>query len=487
MTNGRRASVATLSLLGATTLACGLGAPIPFGTPNPAPAASPAPARAARGESLADDVQRLVAPLDAEWVRRFYARRGFHAAWVDGAGRTSLALDLLDLIERAGEDGLDAERYETDDAREMLSAAQRAGPDAAEALAMADILVTEVALAWARDLSLGRVDPATIDALWRSGNAFDPVSAVGDAADSGTVHDLADRLRPPHLGYSALRVALARSRAAYGDSAEPWARRIELNLERWRWLPRDLGQRYVIVNFAAFEAVAVDGGSEALRTRVVAGRPDWPTPIASGQLASVVANPRWNVPHDIAVEEILPILRRNPAFLRREGITVYRGAREIDPRTISWKAVSDTAFPYRLVQAPGPRNPLGRVKIVFTNPFNVALHDTPARALFDRPERAESHGCVRLERAVDLAAWALGPAGADSLRAALKAPVERALSPGGPVMVHLVYWTAWVGDGGALRLHEDVYGWDERLERALAPATLTSFTRRSPPVHDAAR
>jgi murein L,D-transpeptidase YcbB/YkuD len=383
------------------------------------------------------------------------------------------AIAVLDVVARAAEDGLDVERYGIPAVREDLV---RAGADL-DSLAALDVRVSEVVLAYARDLALGRVDPAGIDSLWTSANTFDPVAVVAGAADSGTVSELPDRLRPPHAGYAALRGALGRYRAladtgGAGDSAAARARQIEANLERWRWLPRDLGRRHVMVNFAAFEAAAVEDGALVLRTRVVAGRRDWPTPIVSGPILVIVANPRWNVPREIAAREILPAIRADTAFLTREGMAVYRGARPVDPRSVDWAAVSDTAFPFRLVQAPGPRNPLGRVKLVFASPFNVALHDTPARALFERSERAASHGCVRLERATDLAMWVAGSERREALPAALAAPEERALPVENAVMVHLVYWTAWAGEDGVLEVRRDLYGWDERLTRALDRAAL---------------
>ncbi|HEX9611728.1 MAG TPA: L,D-transpeptidase family protein [Gemmatimonadales bacterium] len=449
-----------LPLLGLLALACR--------SPGHRPTPSPTLARPGFGDLAVGVVQRLVGPEDDGVVARFYAARQYRTAWVDGPGQVRRALEALDVVGRSAEDGLDPGRYAPDAVREVLA---RAG-DGTESLATVDVRLSELVLAYARDLALGQVDPAAIDSLWRSGNSFDVVAAVAAAVDADAVRGLPDRLRPPHVGYAALRAALARHRSAAPtavDTAADVAARIALNLERWRWLPRDLGRRHVMVNFAAFDATAVDDGVEALRTRVVAGRRDWPTPIASGQLTVVVANPRWNVPREIAVREILPLIRADSAFLDREGMVAYRGTQRIDPRTVAWAVLSDTAFPYHLVQAPGPRNPLGRVKLVFANPFNVALHDTPARALFAQAERAASHGCVRVERAVDFAMWALDAPGRDSLLLALTAPEERAIAPGrgGPVMVHLVYWTVSVAEAGALQLRDDLYGWDARLARAL--------------------
>jgi murein L,D-transpeptidase YcbB/YkuD len=369
----------------------------------------------------------------------------------------------MSILSHAADDGLESARYDVDGTRDVVTRA--ADP---EAVAAADVHVSRVAIRYARDLALGRVRPRDIDVGWTSANSFDPVAALGAALDWGTVASLPDRLRPPHPGYADLRSTLQEYRAQAASSEDSArVRLIELNLERWRWLPRDLGRRHILIDVAAFRAVAVDEHTEALQTRIVTGRAGWPTPIVSGQLRAVVANPAWNVPHDIAVQEILPALRRDGGFLAREGMAVYRNRKPVDPQSVEWAAVTDSAFPFRLVQAPGPRNPLGRVKLVFLNPFNVALHDTPSRSLFSHAERAGSHGCIRVEHAVELALWAVGPSRRDALRRALALSDERTLALGEQVDVHLVYFTAWVGANAELQVRPDIYGWDTRLARAL--------------------
>ena len=250
-------------------------------------------------------------------------------------------------------------------------------------------------------------------------------------------------------------------------------RQLELNLERWRWAPRDEGERYLSVNSADYSLDVVDSGRTVLTSRIVAGRVDWPTPIVSGMLTEVTFNPRWSIPRSIAVKEILPILRRDPDYLRREGIHVTDAtdqATELDPALISWDSVTAGSFAYRLWQEPGPRNPLGRIRFVIRNRFGVALHDTPYVQLFSSSARALSHGCVRVEAAESLAVYLLrGLPGwsADSVCAALAQESEHYVAVPDPIPVLMGYWTAWVGTDGTVEFRPDVYGWDAELGAAL--------------------
>jgi murein L,D-transpeptidase YcbB/YkuD len=343
--------------------------------------------------------------------------------------------------------------------------------------------MTGLWLAAARDLSRGLVSPESLDSLWtRAAPDVDPVALLERALSEGRPAEALELLEPPYEGYRALRDALARYRAlpAHDDSVATRMAQLELNLERWRWLSRARAARYVIVNAVAFELVLMEEGRPLMTARVVVGRDDWPTPIVSGVLTHAVLNPAWHVPRSIAVEEILPLIRRDPGYLKRVGMRVLRDsggvALAVDAAAVDWTAVSDTAFPYRLVQQAGPANPLGRVKLVFANPFNVALHDTPAVQLFVVEPRAFSHGCVRVDRALDLAERLLVGDSAwtrERLERALDRGRERWVPLPAPVPVHIGYWTAWVDERGVAHFGPDVYEWDARLARALASAAFT--------------
>jgi murein L,D-transpeptidase YcbB/YkuD len=248
-------------------------------------------------------------------------------------------------------------------------------------------------------------------------------------------------------------------------------RQVELNLERWRWIPRGLGDPHVFVNIPAFDLELVRGGASVWRTRIVVGKAFTPTPVFSDRIVAAVINPPWNVPESIAIEEYLPELRENPKAFRRRGLRLLQGSeehpREVDPTTVHWHALGEGSFPYRLRQDPGPDNALGRVKFQLTNDFNVYLHDTPTRRLFGHMDRDLSHGCIRVENPLDLARLLLDESSQDLLNDALGQTEERHLSVKPAVPIQIVYLTAWVDEGGALRFSPDVYEFDGPQRSAL--------------------
>ena len=239
--------------------------------------------------------------------------------------------------------------------------------------------------------------------------------------------------------------------AELNQRAADHVRQIEVNLERWRWLPRDLGKRHVLVNIAAFRLEAVENGRAALEMKVIVGKPYTRTPMFSSAITTVVLNPYWNVPSSIAAKELFPKSRRDPSYFRREGFEVLSGS--------------------RLRQLPGPKNALGRIKFLFPNRFGVYLHDTSAPSLFGRTQRTFSHGCIRIEKPFELAVWLLrdNPRWTpEAIRAGIDAGGERNVPLPAKVPVHVAYWTAWAGDDGVLRLGPDVYKRDAELARLLA-------------------
>lgn len=242
-------------------------------------------------------------------------------------------------------------------------------------------------------------------------------------------------------------------------------RQVELNLERWRWIPRGLGDSCVVVNIPGFGLELIRDGAPVWRTRIVVGKAYTPTPVFSDRIVGVVINPPWNVPESIAVGEYLPELRQDPRALDRLGLRLLEGsgdeAREVDPATIDWSDVDEERFPYRLRQDPGPENALGRLKFELTNDFQIYLHDTPAGHLFGRTDRGLSHGCIRVERPLELAEQILGDSALESFREALDQAEELRLPVEPPMPVHVLYWTAWVDEAGLLHFGPDVYGIDE--------------------------
>lgn len=243
------------------------------------------------------------------------------------------------------------------------------------------------------------------------------------------------------------------------------------NMERWRWQAQDFGQRHVLVNIPTYTLDIMDRGQSVMSMRVVVGKPSWPSPVLSSTMTNVILRPDWTVPPSIATKELLPILRANPGYLAQHNMRVAyvskSGVKNVDPRSINWSRVSPQSFPYRIRQDPGPRNPLGTVKFMFPNRFQVYLHDTTARSLFAKSERALSHGCIRVEKPVDLAEYILRSEqqwSRERIQATMAQSqrVARTIPLSEPVPVHLVYRTAWVKEDGTVQFRPDVYGYDKQ-------------------------
>ena len=238
---------------------------------------------------------------------------------------------------------------------------------------------------------------------------------------------------------------------------------IALNMERWRWLPRDLGNRYILVNIPDMRLDVWENGRVPLSMRVVVGKPEWPTPIFNDEMTHVVFSPYWNVPPNIAKDETLPSIMKDPAFLVRNNMEVVdKSGRAIDPASIDWMDPSS----FRFRQRPGSDNALGLVKFMFPNQFDVYLHDTPADSLFGRETRLFSHGCIRVEKPKELASYVLRDQPewtAERIRAAMHAGEEKHVKLRESIPVYIGYWTARVSHDGLAQFRADAYGIDGRL------------------------
>lgn len=224
------------------------------------------------------------------------------------------------------------------------------------------------------------------------------------------------------------------------------------NMERWRWMPRDMGDKRIEVNIPDYEAAVVDNGAVVERVRVVTGKEETPTPIFSGTMKYLIVNPAWNVPPSIIRKEMLPRLASDPGYFQRMGYQVFSRKGQLVVR-----------------QPPGEHNALGRIKFVFPNDFSVYMHDTPMRHLFALARRAFSHGCVRVDAPFRFAELVLGRDNGWSEQRVKKmiGGKERYVYLPKPLPVHIEYFTAYVDDSGELQLREDVYGYSRRVKAAL--------------------
>lgn len=359
----------------------------------------------------------------------------------------------------------------------------QAAPDHPAYLALQQALSGPLDLAVPADLA--RVP----DGVWRPGMRHEAIvplrarlSSIGfgtDGADptlydAALVQAVADYQRAAGLPDDG--VAGPRTLAALnGDGAtgqDARQRAIIVALERMRWMgTEDLNRRHVWVNIPEFSTTIVENGAEVFRTRSVMGKdtPDMRTPEFSEIMGNVVVNPSWNVPRSITVRDYLPKLQANRHALAHLDV-LDRGGRVLSRDGIDFAQYTASSFPFRLRQKPSDDNALGIVKFIFPNPWNIYLHDTPTKHLFGNRVRAESNGCIRIGDPVDLAHALLSrqtdnPAA--MFQRARDSERETWLTLRPAVPVHLVYFTAWPGPDGRVRLFDDIYGRDARIWQAL--------------------
>jgi murein L,D-transpeptidase YcbB/YkuD len=280
------------------------------------------------------------------------------------------------------------------------------------------------------------------------------------------------------VGPGTRRLLNGGQRAAEPVGSQARIRQILVNMERWRWLPHDLGPLYVTVNIPEFTLRVVEEGQPVHTARVVVGKRDKQTPVFSDEMETIVFNPYWNVPNSIKNEEIAPYFGQggggffgggwDTSVLRRHGLRIKYGNRDIDPDTVDWSRNDIRNFD--LVQPPGPGNVLGKVKFLFPNSHDVYMHDTTQKHLFNNVVRAESHGCMRVQHPDQFAELLLKHANGWSpaqFQSALHGGPDHQVPLQQKIPVHIAYWTLRVNEDGSLSTFNDLYGHDARLSAAL--------------------
>ena len=265
-----------------------------------------------------------------------------------------------------------------------------------------------------------------------------------------------------------------RTLQALNVSVEERVWQIMINLERLRWSSEKIGAQYVLVNIADFALAVIEDGQPVLTMKVVVGKPYWYTPVFNAKLTYIVLNPSWYVPKNIMGRDILPRIQKDRKYLYDNQFEVLRGwgqnEENMDPEKIDWSWVTADNLQFRLRQGPSPLNPLGRIKFMFPNRFSVYIHDSPQKSLFKNNIRSFSHGCIRIEKPIELAEYLLqGNRGwtQEKIIEAIQTGEEQTVALSRPVNVFVLYLTAWVDENGVIQFRKDVYGRDKRLGTAL--------------------
>jgi len=258
-------------------------------------------------------------------------------------------------------------------------------------------------------------------------------------------------------------------------------KQILVNMERWRWLPSDLGSFYVAANIPEFMVKVVDDGKPVFTTRIVVGKPDKQTPVFSNEMKEIVFNPYWNVPNSIKVEELMPSIRGggdwffgggaggwDTSVFARNGLRVAIGTREVDPSMLDWSRIDIRSL--NVYQPPGPTNVLGTVKFLFPNKHDVYMHDTTQKNLFAKTVRAESHGCMRVQNPDQFAVTLLKHVqgwSASQVSSAIANSEDEHVALKQKIPVYINYFTLWVNADGSISSFRDIYGHDSRMAAAL--------------------
>lgn len=247
---------------------------------------------------------------------------------------------------------------------------------------------------------------------------------------------------------------------------------LKANMERWRWLPNQLGQRHIRVNVPNYQMKLWQDGQEVFASDAVVGTKAHATPIFSDVLEYLVFNPSWSVPASIAKRQVVPSFKNDPGIIERNGYVLYQNNKVVDPSKIDWSTVNPSNFPYSIRQKPGPTNAMGNVKFMFPNQYSVYLHDSSVRAFFSLSKRSHSSGCVRLRRPMELAYELITYEGKMT-----QADIDDIVEPGGketrvslkkPIPIHMIYQSVIPDENGDARFLFDIYDLDQRMVRAAA-------------------
>ncbi len=389
--------------------------------------------------------------IDITALKKYYKSRRGKGIWTSKTGLNKHGVALLKVLARAGDDGLVAKDY-------LSGFPTKSSALLGDNLAAAELFLSQAFYRFGRDLFAGRTTPAVSEPdIVISRKKVSRKGLLNTAAKKGP-QAVTSQLRPKHTQYLRLRKLLAQTKSGAKR------RQIIVNMERWRWLPSDLGKNHVLVNQAAFLLEIRSNGRTIDSRRVIIGKPYHKTPMFSHKIKYADFNPTWTVPRSIAGNEILPKLRKDPSYLKKRGYLLYTSWKPDAPvmsaHSIDWQSVRSKKFPFRIVQPPGPKNALGQVKFLFPNRFNVYLHDTPNRNLFKSKARALSHGCIRVNKPLDFAAQLYGLDGSMNRR-----KIDAIVASGKltrvklrrPIPVHLTYFTVWVSDSGKATFHKDIY------------------------------
>ena len=481
-----------------------------------APVVPTSPLQSLIQQNLSDAAVKTMDKQDRAALVAYYADAANPTLWTTSTGLSTRATVAIDELQRAADWGLSPASFEVPGAKDTFSSLEQQ--------AAAEVRIGLAVLKYARFARGGRIDVSQLGRNFdQKPPLLDPKTALQILAAAPDVAKALREFHPKHSQFEKLRQALlaARSmpsapvqeaapveptskkskanRTAKAPSAGDNVQRILVNMERWRWLPEDLGTFHVWDNIPEYRMRVMKEGKVVHAETIIVGKPSTPTPLFSADMKYVIFHPTWGVPDGIKMNEIAPVLRRSssssfwggdsdPAILRRHNLTVSYNGRPVNPSSVNWETADIRSFQF--TQPPSSSNVLGVVKFRFPNKHDVYMHDTPERSLFSRADKAFSHGCMRVQNPRRLAevllaedkGWTSAQVGN-----AIAHHATQEVTLNKQIPVHVTYFTALVDDDGQLKTFGDLYGHDSRVSAALDGKPLKSIAAPTDPSAKASR
>jgi murein L,D-transpeptidase YcbB/YkuD len=448
---------------------------------EPAPAAEAAPSDetpiadeallAAINEKLgSEELSKRTNADDLAALRSFYSGRKEPVLWITETGLSARAQAVIGEMGKTDEWGLESAAFDLPQTG--------VPPVTASDRADAEIKLDLAVLQYARFARGGRAVPNDLSDIFdQKPVARDPQTVIYDIATAAEPGAYLRSLHPKHEQFQRLQKALVTARAA--EPAKPDdVKRLVVNMERWRWLPEDLGPTHVWLNIPEFAVHVIKDGKDIHTEKIIVGKPVYATPVFSANMETIVFNPEWTVPPTIIKEDLLPKLRRKPGLfesntanleiLRVQKLKVRYKDRFVDPARVDWNKVNMKLITF--VQPPGADNALGKVKFLYPNEHAVYMHDTIKRGLFKNTVRAEGHHCPRVANPDKFAEVLLNEDkgwGADKIKELMSKGRDEKVTLDHPVPVHTAYFTAVVDDQGKVMTFTDVYKLDPIVAKAI--------------------
>ncbi|RDJ03244.1 L,D-transpeptidase family protein [Rhizobium grahamii] len=398
----------------------------------------------------------------ADAVEAYYSAPKARLIWVDGRGQNAKAVQAISLLKQAGDWGLNASDYEV---AVSLEGIPRNSSDYARTAALFEASLSEKLLMFLQDNFRGRIDPNKLS------NYYDfkrkPVDLRATVYQLSAAPDLTaifDRFMPSNPKFAQLAAELHWLRTSGEGNASANVNKVIVAMEEMRWLPQEFPDRYVFINQPAYMAYYFDGGELALSMKAVIGQQDHQTNFFDATIKTVQFNPDWGVPQSIIRNEMLPHLKHDPAYLDREGYKVSVNGKQMSSARVDWAQPLENIS---VVQPPGPDNALGQLKILFPNPHDIYMHDTPARGKFASQDRMFSHGCVRLENPRAMAAAVLKTS-VEFVNQEIAGGDKKDMPVPEEIPVYVSYFTAWPTADGVVHYFDDIYGRDAQTLAAIA-------------------